>query len=565
MMNKKKILITSALPYVNNIPHLGNIVGCVLPGDVYSRYMKSIGREVLYICGADEYGTSTEVKAYEEKLSPREVCDKYIVIHKQVYDWFQINFDFFGRTSTEDPWKNLEWNHTKISQDIFTKLANNDFLIEKEMDQLYCNELQTFVSDRFVQGKCPKCSYERARGDQCDACGQLLNAIEIINPVYKLNQSFKLEVRKTKHLFLDLPKLQPKLQTLFDERYINWDKTSTGVTKAWLDAGLEPRCITRDLKWGTPVPDTEKFGKTYSNKIMYNWFDAPIGYISITANYTDNWESWWKNPDQVELINMLGEDNIVFHTLIFPASLIGTGDNYTLLNKISAVKYLTYEGGKFSKTDGTGVFGNDAIETGISSDCWRFYLMVQRPEHKTTEFSWKDLQSKINGELNDNLGNLFHRVISFAYKRFDKKIPEFIGELSEVDRKLIDDINNLTNNYHNLMLNCSLRDALHTILEIGHITNKYAVVVEPWNIFKTDKQRCSNVLNLMLHIIGHISYLLRPFMPSSSSKLDNMLGYSCVSNVLEINKYNGYNLNNPQVLFTKITDDSIEIFKKRFG
>jgi methionyl-tRNA synthetase len=564
-MSGKKVLVTSALPYVNNVPHLGNIVGCVLPGDVYSRYMRAIGRDVMYICGADEYGTSTEIKAYEERLTPREVCDKYIVVHKQVYDWFQIEFDYFGRTSTADPWKDLDWKHTKISQDIFIKLADRDLLIEKEMEQLYCNELSTFVSDRFVQGKCPKCSYQKARGDQCDSCGQLLNAIEIIDPVYKLNPTYHLEIRKTTHLFLDLPKLQPVLQRWVDDRSVNWDKTSVSVTRAWLDAGLEPRCITRDLKWGTPVPDTKKFGNAFANKIMYNWFDAPIGYISITANYVPDWESWWKNPDEVELVNMLGEDNIVFHTLIFPATLIGTGDNYTLLNRISAVKYLTYEGGKFSKTEGTGIFGNDAIETGISSDVWRFYLMIQRPEFKTTEFSWLDLQAKVNGELNDNLGNLFHRVISFAYKRFDKKVPVSDGNLTDDDVKLISDVEKLTNSYHSLMANCSLRDALHTILEIGRITNKYAVVSEPWNKFKTDKQRCATSLNIMLHIIGHISYLLRPFMPTSSAKLDGMLGFKEVSKDLHINKYDGYDLALPEVLFSKITDDSIELFKKRFG
>lgn len=564
-MSGKKVLVTSALPYVNNVPHLGNIVGCVLPGDVYSRYMRSIGKDVMYICGADEYGTSTEVKAYEERLTPREVCDKYIVVHKEIYDWFQIQFDYFGRTSTADPWKDLDWKHTEISQDIFRKLADRDLLIEKEMEQLYCNELNTFVADRFVQGICPKCSYQKARGDQCDSCGQLLNATEIINPVYKLNPSYHLEIRRTRHLFLDLPKLQPVLQRWVDERSINWDKTSVSVTKAWLDAGLEPRCITRDLRWGTPVPDTKKFGDAFKNKIMYNWFDAPIGYISITANHIPDWESWWKNPDEVELVNMLGEDNIVFHTLIFPASLIGTGDNYTLLNRISAVKYLTYEGGKFSKTEGTGVFGNDAIETGVPSDVWRFYLMIQRPEFKTTEFSWLDLQAKVNSDLNDNLGNLFHRVISFAYKRFDKKVPISDGILTDDDVKLITEVGKLTKLYHSLMIECSLRDALHSVLEIGRITNRYAVVAEPWNKYKTDKQRCSNVLNLMLHVIGHISYLLRPFMPTSSVELDAMLGFRSVSMDLQLNIYNGCDLGIPKVLFSKITDDSIELFKKRFG
>jgi methionyl-tRNA synthetase len=411
----KKVLITSALPYVNNVPHLGNIIGCVLPADVYSRYCKLNGKDVLYICGTDEYGTCTEIKAREEGLTPKEICDKYYKIHKQIYDWFQIKFDYFGRTSTADPQKDLDWIHTVISQDIFRKVVDNGYVIEKKVEQLYCVELETFVADRFVIGTCPKaeCGYEKAKGDQCDKCGTLLNAVDIINPVYKLDSKYKLIKKKTEHLYLDIPKIEGKLREWFNSTNSSWAKNAISITQSWFNEGLKPRCITRDLKWGTPVPDTKTFGDKYKDKIMYNWFDAPIGYLSITANHTENWSNWWMNPDEVELVQTYSKDNIPFHTIIFPATLMATGDNYTLVTKVASCEYLNYEGGKFSKSENTGVFGDDAMTSGIPSDIWRFYLIIQRPEGKDTEFSWLDLQAKYNGELANNLGNLMYRVHTF--------------------------------------------------------------------------------------------------------------------------------------------------------
>jgi len=562
---EKKLLITSALPYVNNVPHLGNIIGCVLPGDVYSRYSKMMGRDALYICGADEYGTCTEVKAREEGVTPRKICDKYIEIHKQIYDWFQIGFDYWGRTSAADPRNDSEWNHTQISQEIFRQLAENDYLIEQEMDQLYCNELETFVSDRFVQGTCPKCGYEKAKGDQCDGCGELLNAVDIINPVYKLNNDFSLEIRQTTHLFLDLPKLEPRLREWFERAKVHWDKNTIGITQAWLDKGLQPRCITRDLKWGTPVPNTEKYGDKFRGKVMYNWFDAPIGYPSITSNFTKDWKDWWMNPDGVEYAQFYGTDNVAFHTIIFPASLLGTNDSWTLVNRISAVNYLTYQGGKFSKSENVGVFGDGAIDSGIPSDIWRYYLLLQRPEGKTTEFSWYDLQAKVNGELNDNIGNLANRILSFTHKRFNKQIPELKGELTEEDQSFIKEFNETVQEYHNLMTNIKLKDGLYSVLKLGHLANKYMVVVAPWKVWKVDQDRCGDILHILCHVLGIISNLLSPFMPTTSERINEMLGFRYDPQTLQTGVYQGSELQKPTILFSKIDDDAIASLQERFG
>jgi methionyl-tRNA synthetase len=319
----RNILITSALPYVNNVPHLGNIIGCVLSGDVYARFCRLRGYNTLYVCGTDEYGTATETKAIEEKLSCKELCDKYNALHVQTYNWFQIDFDHFGRTTTDQ--------QTEIAQDIYKKLDHNGHVFEDTVTQLYCEKHQSFLADRFVEGTCPLCGYEDARGDQCDKCGKLLNATDLVNPHCKLDGATPVP-RDSKHLFLNLTEQQPSLEAWFKEASKNgeWTANSQTITNNWLKEGLKPRCITRDLKWGTAVPRPG-----FEDKVFYVWFDAPIGYPSITATYTPEWEKWWKNPKNVQLYQFMGKDNVPFHTVIFPSTLIGTKDNWTLLHHLS--------------------------------------------------------------------------------------------------------------------------------------------------------------------------------------------------------------------------------------
>ncbi|KAL6185706.1 hypothetical protein ACLB2K_041833 [Fragaria x ananassa] len=336
---QRNVLITSALPYVNNVPHLGNIIGCVLSADVFARYCRLRGYNTVYICGTDEYGTATETKALEEKCSPQEICDKYHAIHKQVYEWFNISFDKFGRTSTPE--------QTEVCQAIFNRLLQNNWLSENTMQQLYCDTCTRFLADRLVEGTCPTqgCDYTSARGDQCENCGKLLNPTELKDPKCKVCKSTP-RIRDTNHLFLELPLLKDRLKEYIDKMSVegSWSQNAIQATNAWLKEGLRQRCITRDLKWGVPVPHDN-----FRDKVFYVWFDAPIGYVSITKCYTPDWEKWWKNPEDVELYQFMGKDNVPFHTVMFPSTLLGTGENWTLMKTISVTEYLNYEAGDIDR------------------------------------------------------------------------------------------------------------------------------------------------------------------------------------------------------------------------
>ncbi|KAM6225772.1 methionine--tRNA ligase, cytoplasmic [Porphyrio hochstetteri] len=478
----RNILITSALPYVNNVPHLGNIIGCVLSADTFARYCRLRNWNTLYICGTDEYGTATETKAVEEGLTPQEICNKYNTIHTDIYRWFDISFDYFGRTTTS--------HQTTIAQDIFQRLLARGFLLQDTVEQLRCEGCQRFLADRFVEGTCPFCSYEEARGDQCDKCGKLINAVELKNPQCKLCRGVPV-VKPTKHLFLDLPKLEERLEPWLEKSWATGDWTANAryITRSWIRDGLKPRCITRDLKWGTPVPLDG-----FQDKVFYVWFDAPIGYLSITANYTEHWERWWKNPQQVELYNFMAKDNVPFHSVIFPCSLLGAEDNYTLVNHLIATEYLNYEDGKFSKSRGVGVFGDMAKDTGIPADIWRFYLLYLRPEGQDSAFSWSDLMLKNNSELLNNLGNFINRAGMFVCKFFGGAVPDMM--LSPDDKRLLARVTLELHQYHQLLEKVRIRDALRCILNISRHGNQYIQVNEPWKRIKggeKDRQRAGTV------------------------------------------------------------------------
>ena len=415
----KKRLITSALPYVNNIPHLGNLTQ-VLSADVFARFCRSRGYETMYICGTDEYGTASETRALQEGVTPQELCDYYHEIHKAIYRWFDIDFDYFGRTSTP--------LQTEIVQAIFHACDVNGYITEKESEQLYCPECGRFLADRFVKGACPHCGNEDARGDQCEKCGTLLDPTELIDPKCSVCGSTPV-VRKTKNLYLDLPKLLPRLQAWMDKASVEgfWAKNAVQTTASWIRDGLQERCITRDLKWGIPV---NKPG--YEDKVFYVWFDAPIGYISITANKTKDWEYWWRDPENTELFQFIGKDNIPFHTVVFPAALLGTEEKWTMLHHMSSTEYLNYEGGKFSKSKGIGIFGNDVEETGIPADVWRFYMFYNRPEKSDFTFTWLDFQDKVNKELIGNLSNLVNRTLTFVKRFYDGSLGK-----GDVDEELL--------------------------------------------------------------------------------------------------------------------------------
>jgi methionyl-tRNA synthetase len=514
MPEQRNVLITSALPYVNNVPHLGNIIGCVLSADVFARYCRLSGYNTLYVCGTDEYGTATETKAIEEGKTPKEICDHYFAIHKRIYEWFDCDFDHFGRTTTE-------WQ-TVITQDIFKKCHANNYTYEEVVDQQFCLKCQRFLADRLVFGECYLCHYPDAKGDQCDGCGKLLNANELINPRCKVCQTTP-EVHQSKHIFIDLPKIQPKHVDWFEKAAVKgqWTANSIQFTNALLKEGLKGRCITRDLKWGTPIPLEE-----YKNKVFYVWFDAPIGYISITANYVqEDWEKWWKDPENVQLYQFMGKDNITFHSVIFPCTLLGSHDPYTMLHHISTTEFLNYEldektgkPKKFSKSRSTGVFGDDAMSTGLPSEVWRYYLLINRPEQQDTVFLWNDFLAKNNSELLANLGNFSNRLLKFlAGAAFNGKVPA--AEPGGDDQKFLDTLYERLEEYTELMEHVKLKESLKVCMTYSSLCNQYIQDNKPWDLAKTNPVRCAQVVNTAINALRLLTAMLEPFIPSFSAKV----------------------------------------------
>ncbi|XP_030324066.1 methionine--tRNA ligase, cytoplasmic [Calypte anna] len=554
----RNILITSALPYVNNVPHLGNIIGCVLSADTFARYCRLRNWNTLYVCGTDEYGTATETKALEEGMTPQEICNKYHAIHADIYRWFDISFDYFGRTTTP--------HQTRIAQDIFKRLLARGFLLEDTVEQLCCESCQRFLADRFVEGTCPFCSYREARGDQCDKCGKLINAVELKSPQCKLCRSVPV-VKATRHLFLDLPKLEEQLEPWLEQSLAtgDWTPNARYITRSWIRDGLKPRCITRDLKWGTPVPLDG-----FQDKVFYVWFDAPIGYLSITANYTQHWERWWKNPQQVELYNFMAKDNVPFHSVVFPCSLLGAEDNYTLVNHLIATEYLNYEDGKFSKSRGVGVFGDMAKDTGIPADIWRFYLLYLRPEGQDSAFSWSDLMLKNNSELLNNLGNFINRAGMFVCKFFGGTVPSMVLTLD--DKRLLARVTLELRQYHQLLEKVRIRDALRCVLSISRHGNQYIQVNEPWKRIKgdeKDRQRAGTVTGVAVNMAALLAVMVQPYMPSVSSAIQGQLHIppDCfvLSHDFTCTLPPGHHVGTVSPLFQKLENDQVEALRRRFG
>ncbi|KAH7660582.1 Methionine--tRNA ligase protein [Dioscorea alata] len=570
---RRNILITSALPYVNNVPHLGNIIGCVLSADVFARFCRLRGYNVVYICGTDEYGTATETKALEEKCSPKEICDKYHSIHNEVYKWFHISFDMFGRTSTPQ--------HTEICQAIFQRLLENDCLSENTMQQLFCEICQRFLADRLVEGKCPTlgCNYESARGDQCEKCGKLLNPTELVDPKCKVCGSTP-HFRDTKHLFLELSLLRERLEeyicTMSDAGF--WSQNAIQATRAWLKEGLKARCITRDLKWGVPVPQ-EKF----KDKVFYVWFDAPIGYISITSCYTPQWEKWWKDPENVELYQFMGKDNVPFHTVMFPSTLLGTGEKWTMVKTISATEYLNYESGKFSKSKGIGIFGNDVKDTNIPAEVWRYYLLTNRPEVSDTLFTWTDLQSKLNNELLNNLGNFTNRVLTFIAKPTGLGYNSIIPDASDPESHLLTKtfavkVSKYVEQYVETMEKVKLKLGLKIAMSLSNEGNAYLQESEFWKLFKTDLVSCSIVMRTSVGVVYLLASIMEPFMPSFSTEVlkqlklepGSYLSFDAVEGNVDWARPwdflpSGHRIGKPEPLFRELKDEVVEYLREKFA
>lgn len=556
---KNNILITSALPYVNNIPHLGNVIGSVLSADVYSRFSKLRDRPTLFICGTDEYGTATEARARETGQTPKELCDEFHVKHKAIYDWFEIGFDYFGRTTTEQ--------QTVIAQDIFMKLYKNGYLEERTTLQPYCEHHHSFLADRFVEGTCPKCQYDDARGDQCDKCGSLLDALELINPRCKVDGTTPVP-KDTTHIFMRLDKVQEDVAKFFAQSSVEggWSSNGISITKSWLDKGLEGRSITRDLSWGTPVPLPG-----YEKKVLYVWFDACIGYPSITANYTKDWELWWRNPEQVKLYQFMGKDNVPFHTVIFPGSQLGTKDKWTKLHNISVTEYLNYEQGKFSKSRGIGVFGDGAKETGIPPSVWRYYLIANRPETGDTQFEWKAFIAGNNSELLANVGNFVNRLVKFVNAKLGGVIPEFSATYEDDSFDFpgfIGEVNALLAEYVADMEAVHLRSGLKKFMEISAKGNLIlAGRLDNANLANSP-ERTHAIIGLALNLAYLLASLSSPFMPATATSITEQLNAPLLSIP---DKWSpgalpsGHKLGKATYLFTRISEEKEAEWRGKYG
>lgn len=560
----RNILITSALPYVNDAPHLGNIIGSVLSADVFARYCRARGLNTLYIGGTDEYGTATEIRASKEGCTPKELCDRFHKIHADIYQWFNISFDKFGRTTTQ--------NQTDIAQQIFLKVHENGFLDERVTSRLYCESHERFLADRYVIGDCPHCGKE-AKGDECDTCGSFDDAIDLKNPRCNLDACGSTPItRDTKHLFFRLDRLQSEVESFSNEsaQKGKWPNNVKGQTVGWLKQGLKERSITRDIKFGTPVPPSLS---GYEDKVIYNWFDAPIGYLSITAEYTEKWRDWWQpeDPEDVQLYQFIGKDNVFFHSIFFPATQIATGEKWTKVHHLSTTDYLQYEGTKFSKSKGIGVFGDQAKTSGIKADVWRFYLLYHRPEDRDTEFTWDAFIAANNNLLLKKLGNFVNRVIKFVNnsRYYDGIVPdstqfqEYGGSLLKWEER----INSLLGSYVSHLDAVELRSGLSTILEICDAGNELAH--EAHGLFLEEEATCAAIICGCLNLIYLLAVLLRPFLPDTAESITRQLRVEPVLDIPDVFDCGyiapGHKLGEVELLFTKIDPKQAEEWKAQCG
>ena len=505
-----KVLITSALPYINGVPHLGHMVGCLLPSDVYARYMRMMGNEVLYICGNDEHGTASEVGALKENMPVQEYCDKYHARHAKTYADFNLSFDYFGRSSSEQ--------NKEMTYHIFEQLDKNGFIAEKTMKQVFSVDDNMFLADRYITGTCPHCGYEKARGDQCENCTKVLEPTDLINPRSTVSGSTNLEVRETKHLFLNLPKIEEKLVEWLKTKEAFWPDVAYSIAKKWVKEGLQPRCITRDLKWGFPV---NKAG--FENKVFYVWFDAPIGYIGITKQWADekpterDWKEWWLDAKDVRYVEFMGKDNVPYHSITFPATLLGTGENWTKVDYLKGFSYLTFEGGKFSKSEHRGVFAEDAVAE-FPADYWRYWLMANAPEASDASFTFDSFVGTINKDLNGVLGNFAQRVMKMTASKLGSVVPEG-GELVPEDKEMIAAIQSRVKDYFKYMDAMEFRKAVAELRAIWVEGNNYITKTEPWQVIKEDATRAATILRLCLNLVRIYAILSAPLMPDTSAKM----------------------------------------------
>lgn len=559
-MTEEKYIVTSALPYINGVKHIGNLVGSLLPADIYARYLRLKGKDVVAICGTDEHGTPAELSALKAGLPVKEYCDQMYEVQKEIYERFNLSFDYFGRTSDIE-------NH-EITQEIFLALFENGFIFEKETEQLYSVDDDRFLPDRYVIGTCPHCGYERARGDQCEGCSTLLNPTDLINPRSEISGSTNIVRKKAKHLYIDLPKIQPKVEAWVKEQE-QWPVTTKSIAEKWLKEGLKPRAITRNLKWGIKVPL-----EGYEDVVFYVWFDAPIGYISITKKWAkligkpDKWLDYWKNP-KTTLIQFMGIDNVPFHTVTFPSSLIGSDLGYILPKHVKGFQWLTYEGGKFSTSQNRGIFTDQALDL-YPADYWRYYLTLIAPERQDTDFIWEKFQEAVNNDLNNLYGNLLSRAVAFTEKHFGGMIPKAKNP-GELENQLWDALNDAIREYEATFEQIEFQKPLKAIRSFLGELNRYFQASKPWETIKNDPDAAATTISTLVHALRSVAILSAPIIPESSEKIFQSLGAKKSvheerwDDIVDKEAFVGNRINNIGYLFKKIQNKEIQELKKRFG
>ncbi|MFQ4144422.1 methionine--tRNA ligase [Chlorogloeopsis sp. ULAP02] len=557
-----KYLITSALPYINGVKHLGNFVGSMLPADVYARFLRQEGETVIFVCATDEHGTPAEIAAKEAGLDIESYCQNQHQLQAEIYKSFLLSFDFFGRTSSK-------YNYN-LTQHFYKQLDNNGFIEEHEIKQMYSLEDDRFLPDRYIIGTCPNCGYSSARGDQCENCTSVLDPTELQNPRSAISGSTRLEIRKSKHLFLKLSALKDEIQSWISS-HNNWPNLTKSIAMKWLNEGLKDRCITRDLNWGVPVPRSG-----FEGKVFYVWFDAPIEYIAATQEWAledsakRDWKTWWDRAEDVKYVQFMAKDNLPFHTIMWPAMILGTREKWKMADYIKGFNWLTYYGNKFSTSAKRGVFLDQALDI-LPADYWRYALIAMAPESSDSAFTWELLQIKVNKDLADNLGNFVNRILKFASTHFGSTIPEG-SPPGNLEQKLQETCNTFVIQLKSFLRNMEFRKAAETLCSLWSIGNQYSDERAPWLLIKEDREAAAQVIRTCINLIYFYAIISKPFIPLTAEKIFDALNISeaermkSFSNAMDLNVLPpGHSFNVPSPLFRKLDDAEIKQLRIKFG
>ena len=572
---KRRILVTSALPYINGVKHLGNLAGSMLPADVYSRFQRLRGHEVLYICATDEHGTPAELAAQAAGISVREYCDEQHEIQKDAGDGFLLSYDYFGRSSGEE--------NARLTQHFAHILEQNGLIEERAMEQVYSVDDGRFLPDRYVEGTCPHCDFEKARGDQCDNCGRLLDPVDLIEPYSAVSGSKNVEIRETRHLFLQQSKMQDTIRA-WVEKSDDWPPLARSIALKWLDEGLRDRAITRDLNWGVPVTNPDGSVRDgFENKVFYVWFDAPIEYIGATEEWAkangnpEAWRRWWRTDegaDDVQYVQFMGKDNVAFHTVGFPVTIMGSEEPWKLVDQLKAFNWVTWYGGKFSTSNKRGVFMDQALGL-LPADYWRWYLIANAPEGSDAAFTWEGFQASINSDLANVLGNFVNRITKYCASKFDGQVPA-TGETGEAEAWMVAELETrlpqLIQHYENM----DFRKAAAETRAIWAAGNEYLTKAEPWVKYKSDVDAAAVGVRTGLNLAALFGIIAQPIIPEAAAMILDALGIPEGNRTMTAEAFgdipalldavpHGHAITPPDVLFRKIEDDQVAEWTEKFG